>query len=522
MAEAAPGELRYKAFLSYSHKDSAAAARLHRRLEGYRLPRRLVGRDTERGRVPERLAPIFRDRDELPAVADLSETVRAALARSEALIVLCSPAGTASLWVAEEIRVFRALHPERPVLAAVIAGEPVDCFPEPLRTIDADGSGHEPLAADLRPGADGARLGLLKLVAGLTGVGLDDLVQRDAARRIRRVTAVTAVALAAMLIMAALTVFALGARAEAERQRAEAEGLIEFMLTGLRERLRGVGRLDVQDAVNQRALHYYSRQGELSNLGPDSLDRRARVLLALGEDELNRDRFPAALAAFREAHRTTAEQLERAPGDLNRIFAHSQSEYWVGYADYKRRNRRGARQAWLRYKALTDRLVAAEPRNPRWTRERGYAEGSLCTIAVEEVERDALRICSSALQRMVETRALSPGDLRTVLDVANRHGWLADAWNLAGRWDRVLVHRAEQERLVRWLLQREPGNRDFQDFWMRTQFTYGELLEARGARREARQWFVNAAETAAQLRRADPENVSWSEFQQRINDRLRN
>ena len=59
----------------------------------------------------------------LPAATDLSETVREALARSGALIILCSPAAAASLWVAEEIQTLRALHPDRPILAAVLDGD---------------------------------------------------------------------------------------------------------------------------------------------------------------------------------------------------------------------------------------------------------------------------------------------------------------------------------------------------------------------------------------------------------------
>ncbi|MBV9884277.1 MAG: hypothetical protein JO276_14805 [Sphingomonadaceae bacterium] len=88
-------------------------------------------------------------------------------------------------------------------------------------------------------------LGLLKLVTGIIGLGLDDLVRRDASRRVRRVTAVTAAAVIAMLVMAVLAVVALDARQDAERERAKverqrvaAEGLIDFMLTDLRERLR--------------------------------------------------------------------------------------------------------------------------------------------------------------------------------------------------------------------------------------------------------------------------------------------
>ncbi|WP_052816657.1 toll/interleukin-1 receptor domain-containing protein [Sphingobium fuliginis] len=170
----------YTAFLSYNHRDVRAARGLQRRLESYRLPKGAMRSDGER-----RLGPIFRDRDELPAAADLSEAVKQALSRSAALVVLCSPHAAASPWVDKEIRLFRFLHPDRPILAAIIEGEPEEAFPPALQ------DGGEPLAADLRREGDGVRLGTLKIIAGLAGIGLDRLVQRDAQRRVRRVTAVT-------------------------------------------------------------------------------------------------------------------------------------------------------------------------------------------------------------------------------------------------------------------------------------------------------------------------------------------
>ncbi|MEI9851854.1 MAG: hypothetical protein WDN24_14620 [Sphingomonas sp.] len=44
----------YTAFISYSHKDAAAARALHRRLEAYRVPRRLAGGAGDHGPVPAR------------------------------------------------------------------------------------------------------------------------------------------------------------------------------------------------------------------------------------------------------------------------------------------------------------------------------------------------------------------------------------------------------------------------------------------------------------------------------------
>ena len=113
--------LRYRAFLSYSHKDSETAAWLHGALEKYRVPRALVGRETAAGTIPAHLNPIFRDRHELAASGDLGHTIREALAASRCLIVLCSPDAAQSRWANEEILAFKKLHPIAPVLAAARA-----------------------------------------------------------------------------------------------------------------------------------------------------------------------------------------------------------------------------------------------------------------------------------------------------------------------------------------------------------------------------------------------------------------
>ena len=62
---------KYFAFISYSHRDERWAKWLHKKLETYRPPRRLVGRKTSFGTVPARIPPVFRDRDELASAVDL-------------------------------------------------------------------------------------------------------------------------------------------------------------------------------------------------------------------------------------------------------------------------------------------------------------------------------------------------------------------------------------------------------------------------------------------------------------------
>jgi len=180
---------KYWAFISYSHRDQAWAEWLHRALETYRVPRRLAGRESADGALPRRLFPVFRDQEELPSSPNLSGAIDRALQQSRYLIVIASPHAAVSKWVDQEIARFRALGRSERILCLIVDGEPhaalqpgsglLECFPPALRTED----GIEPIAADVRPGKDGKAAARLKLIAGLLGVGLDELRRREQRRR---------------------------------------------------------------------------------------------------------------------------------------------------------------------------------------------------------------------------------------------------------------------------------------------------------------------------------------------------
>lgn len=524
MQDAGTGEAHYRAFVSYSHRDQAFGRRLHRRLERYAVPRRLVGRLTPRGPTPKRVAPVFRDREELSAAHDLSAEIREALASSGALIVVCTPNAAASPWVAREIELFRELHPDRPVLAALAAGEPVQAFPRSLTV--AGGAPVEPLAADFRREGDGARLALLKLVAGVLGVRLDELVQRDAQRRLRGVMAVTGAAVAGAVAMSGLTTYALVARAEAQRQRAEAEALVEFMLTDLRDRLKGVGRLDVLTAVNERTLAYY-RDQDVERLPADSQARYARILLAMGEDDLARGDARAADAKFERASVITARLLQREPRDLERIWARAQAEYWLGYRAYQDARTKSssaaashavARRHWDQYAALARTLALLAPDNARYRREHAYAEGNLCTLALRRPhpDDDALDHCRRSLQEMVAVSRMGGAHPYVASDVMNRHAWLADAYAARGDWIAARRERLAQERLLTDLRSADPMNVGLKLAWVGLQRGLAQAELNLEQRDSAERRIQAALRLVSDLVESDPANASWRRRQRTL------
>lgn len=529
MAEHAVEEdARYWAFISYSHKDAAFGRRLHKRLESYVLPRRLVGRKTPRGLVPRRLAPIFRDREELPAACDLTSEVRAALSEARSLVVVCSTDAAASPWVAREIELFRQVHPDRPLLAAILSGEPRQCFPPSLISKGPLKLSVEPLAADFRPYHDGTSLGLLKLVAGIVGLRLDELIQRDAQRRTRRVMAVTSAALVIMLMMGVLTAFALSARTEAMRQRSEAEGFVEFMMTDLRSKLKGVGRLDIMGAVNERALHYYAGQ-DLSSLAAESLERRARILHAMGEDDETRGDHDLALSKFREARRTTAALLTQSPDDPERLFNHAQSEYWLGYVDYNRGRLTAAKPAFKRYQELAARMHSLQPDNTKYRLEEAYAEGNLCAVARRKPvdALAALHHCTMALAS-VEAALRHPdkqyrnpdAKKKLVYDLMESLADMADAYRLNGELQKAVVARSREQALLQRELDTDPSNMDLKDTWIALQRSLSHLDMLQGNKSAAESKLARALVVADTMAARDPKNVSWAKLREALKQEI--
>ncbi|MET0373103.1 MAG: tetratricopeptide repeat protein [Rhizorhabdus sp.] len=235
--------MRYSAFISYNHRDRKWATWLHRRLERYPIPKALQGRTTPVGLLGKRLPPVFQDREELAASTNLAQSVRDALEASATLIVICSPNARRSKWVNEEIREFIRLGRRDRIQLLVVNGVPAHpddlpadggdgCFPPAL----FEGGAAEPLAADLRPGADGPHGALLKLIAASLGVGYDELRRRDLARRQKQLAIFAAVATLGFVAMTALAVMAVISRREAVVQRdlarqrtATAERTVEFV-----------------------------------------------------------------------------------------------------------------------------------------------------------------------------------------------------------------------------------------------------------------------------------------------------
>ena len=500
---------RFAAFISYSHTDAYAAAKLQRKLERYRLP----GRIAKTRNRPAALGAIFRDREDLAAAANLSDAIRDAIRRTDVLIVICSPDAAASPWVAAEIGLFRSLHPDRPILAVLLSGAPATSFPAALTE-----GGLEPLAADLRPDGDGAQLGFLKIVAGIAGVPLDALIQRDAQRRIRRVMAITVGALAAVLIMVVMTTLALSAGNEAARQRAEAEGLVEYMLTDLREKLKGVGRLAIMEDVNRRAMQHYAKQGNLTNLPADSLQRRARIVGAMGEDDENLENYDLAQQKYEELHRVTSALLKTDPDNPDRIYANAQSQNRIALLAHSQKISRAALLGFGRSKKLPDPILPSQKTKPEWVQLAAYLNGNLCAVIMEEKQyaNTALSHCLAAVSYNERLVRLLPQKQAAKYDLVFHYAWLSDAWTANGNEAQSIASSRRSLSLVEALISTDPDNMHWREQEMQIRVRLAEKMTAQNEAIRSAQHLAGAKRISEMLVAHDSRNAVWQRYYKRL------
>jgi tetratricopeptide (TPR) repeat protein len=484
VAETAP--FRYRAFLSYSHRDKAWGDWLQRALEGYRIDKDLVGRQTPAGPVPKTLRPIFRDRDDFSAGHSLTEQTIAALEASQFLLVLCSPNAAQSQYVNEEVRRFKAMGRATHVIPVIVDGEPGDvereCFPAALRfKLAADGAltdeREEPIAADAREQGDGKEIAKQKAVAGLLGLGLDEIVRR--AERARKRKNRFWAALAGVFLF--LAVAASGSAAYAWQQLKTNEAFLNAMLKRATE--------IVDEAVAQAEKYNVPRAATLSLLvkAEGLFDDMAQYGRPTPELRYRKAWMLIQFARNYEMLGDTGKQFARA-NEAQRLLA--------GLAAEKTDDPTYLRDLSVAYEAVGDVLMA-----------QGNLPEALKSF------RDALAIA----ERLAKADLSNAGSQRVLMVSYNRVGGVLLA---QGNLPEALKSFHDGLAIAERLAKADPNNAGRQRELTVPYIKIGDVLRAQGNLPEALKSYRDGLAITERLAKADPSNVQWRNDRQFIINRI--
>ena len=495
---------RYRAFITYSHADQKIALWLHKKLERFVIPAQL------RKGGGRTFAPIFRDRDELSAAGGLNEALKNAIEHSDALIVICSPDAVASQWVDEEIAWFRNSQPEAPIACVIVAGEPGDprleCFPQTLVT---QSGLTDRVAADLRPHHDSRSDALLRVAAGLLGVGFDTLKHRQQHLRIRQLVVINAFALLVTVVVGVLAWVAVVESENSSRRQAQAEHLISFMLGDLRTTLEPIGRLDLLDAVGDEANNYFASLDSADETDAVLLSR-VKTLRQVGDIRVQQGRLDEAAASFDQALTLSRALHQRDPQDNDRLFEFSQIEFWLGLVYWRKDDLQGARAHWQQYLNHSETLAARDGMNASYRLEVAFANNNLGTLSSASGDLDQAIGYFTSSEFVVRQLVTEDPENAMLLEThAQVLAWVASAEFESGRLDRVMAGYESQIEIFMHLLERDGANRLWQRMLAIAYSLHGEMLALVGQRELALDRFERAGLMLAELIAHDPTNRDW-------------
>ena len=227
-------------------------------------------------------------------------------------------------------------------------------------------------------------------------------------------------------------------RAEAQKQKARAEDLINFMVGDLRKKLEPVGRLDVMDDVAEKALQYV-RGLRPEAMSVDELARNAKALNQLGEVRVGMGKTPEALKLFDQALVLAATAVDRDPKNPEAMLVLGASHFWLGNSMRLQGKRDEALHHMTDYQRVAEKLAKLDPSNTEYQRERSYGESNLASLLEERGAVDQALPHHLASLKIARMLAAADPAMRNDLTVAlNKVGAaLARTGDLRGAIDHL-------------------------------------------------------------------------------------
>lgn len=587
-------ETEYLAFISYRHADNTEEDRqwatwLHQQLEVYDIPADLIGSTNLRGEfVPERIYPVFRDEVSLPADADLSHAITHALDSSRILVVLCSPRAVQSRYVNEEILHFKRTGKQNQIMAALILGEPnasiddakledlddantLECFPEALQYHLTSGGEldttkpTEPIAANFRlpdgdegitnpqvykqllltqgrKKTDAERLAnayeeqlntaKLKIIAGILGVRLEQLTQRDKLYQLNKAKAASKRFMRIACLMTVLAVVAVigGGVAYTQWQRAE------VLLVQIRN------NLDFMNHDLHKVLNDYVPQDKRISV-MQKIDVMVDVLQTSSSGQTIEDQRETAVALLQKADlivsNNSLDPAEALPlYEKGKDILVALRKQYPMYTQFQRdvsssHERLGGLQlrlgqtedALMHFKAsleMMEALLKQDPTNSQYQSDVSRSQMMLGSALLRVGGQHEAVLIHFEASLVINEKLIKedPANIELQLLLSYSHKKIGRFKLLTHKNYAALIHFEASLEINKSLVKNDPANISFRIELGRTHEYLGDALLSRKQTKEALTSYEASLSILETLVKQDPMNTSFQNGEARLHDKI--
>ena len=332
--------------------------------------------------------------------------------------------------------------------------------------------------------------------------------QRSTWRSRLRVGALLAI-VGLSLVAAGLGVSAMSANKLAQERRAEAEGLMGFMLGDFADKLRPIGKLELLDGVSAKALEYLSSSAH-DELSGQALTQRAKALQVLAEVRFQRGNPSAALEALSAARAILLRQLNSDENRWEVVKNLGANAFWQGQIHQNQGNFDSAQQSFEQYMDYSKQLVDMDPSSVDAWMEQSYAHTNLGQLMLKLGKIvSAAKHFETSIALKERVAASKPQDVALVGELANSLSWLGNAKETLGELGGAMQIYEREVNLLNKLREATPGDSVSTLRLAMAHQRRGKLLLMLGKNSESQAQLDRALELLSGIVARDPNNKVW-------------
>ena len=302
---------------------------------------------------------------------------------------------------------------------------------------------------------------------------------------------------------------AIAERAEAQKQRANVEDLLGFMVGDLRRKLEPVGRLDVLDGVAEKALQYVEGLRPEA-MSVDELARNAKALNQLGDVRIGQGKTAEALDLFSRSLKLIDVAVQREPKNPGALMVFGATHFYLGNTLRLQSKTDEALVHMQRYMQTGDTLAALDPNNEEYQLEKAYGHSGVGLILETKGELPlALEHYRVSLQVKEELSRRAPQNANAQAELARAYNKLGVALNKAGDLSGARSEFVREVAIYRALVARNPQQTQWKQRLSTSMAYLARALNDTSRHAEAYELWQEELAIERELAAHDPQNVDW-------------
>jgi serine/threonine protein kinase/tetratricopeptide (TPR) repeat protein len=333
------------------------------------------------------------------------------------------------------------------------------------------------------------------------------------ARGMRRRRLVIAGVIAVLAAVAAAAIWEWRVAVQSENRavsaRSSAEGILNYLLNQLSDKLKPIGHLDIIEDVQKQVEAYYKDLG-FGEEDLKALSNWATLLEQEGERLEMQGDILGAKAKYEQRLQIFLELVKREASNNVWQGGLAVSYYRLGDALQSQGDLSGAKAQYESSREISQKLLKLDPGNRRWQRNLSYSYERLGEVLEAQGDlsggKAQYQSASAINEKLVK---LDPGNASWQRGLMATYERLGDLLMVQGDFNGAKVQFQSMLEQLLQLTNRDPGNTDWQRDLSISYARLGNVLIAQQKVTAARTQYQSGLEIVQKLISQDPANSDW-------------